>query len=197
MEDYPKKLKEGDRLNAILPYVGSQFTSDNDSGELTLSVLAYFNEENFKENFSVKLKSLDDITEEDALAVFRIAIGGRSRHFEITDFLIKCLSESDKEEDKIKLAEVKDSLPKAELGAKQFHVDGGKMYGRFDFWHGHKSLKELHFGFETENPSSYAEYSCMNPHMILQYLQKKGYMIPYNGVDLFDDGIAKRYDKED
>jgi hypothetical protein len=200
-EDYPKQLKPEDRLNAILPYVGQEYTSTTGGGTLSLGILDAYHKENFNDGFSVMLKHLGDITPEDALAVYIIAIGRRSKMLDITLKVIEYtkefladpdLSPEKRTEYEDRLKETTDNLPEIEIYDEQFHVRGGKMMGDFDFWHGHKSLQELHFGFETENPSSYAEYSCVNPHMILQYLQRKGYMIPYNGVDLFDDGIATR-----
>lgn len=200
-KDYPTKLQPEDRLKAILPYIGKEYTSTTGGGTLTLRVLAEYVEEDFNDGFSVMLKSLDDITKEDALEVYKIALGKRNEILGFTLMALKYATEflqnpdltpEKRVEYEEQKAELESHLPEIDIYEQQFHVNGGKMLGKFDFWHGHKSLKEVHFGFETENPSSYAEYSCMNPHMVLQYLQDKGYMIPYNGVDLFDDGIATR-----
>lgn len=191
-KEYRKELTSEEKLPSILRYVGQDYHSSTGGGVLTLSVLDAYHKADFDDDFSVVLKSLDNITEEDAMEVFKITLGTRRKMIEMQENIIRTLGATDNPKYIETAKEAKLNMPKVEIYEKQFHVRGDKMTGSLDFWHGHKSLKELHFGFETENPSSYVEYSPMNPHMVIQYLESKGYMIPYNGVDLFDDGIATR-----
>jgi len=173
---------------SILRYVGQNFQTSDGPRIMTLSILEKHGKTSFNV-FQISLKSLGDITKEEAFEVYKIAAGSRGEsHFRIREMALKYARESDKPENQKMVKELEGDF-EVDIHEKQFHIRGGKMFGNLDFWHGHE---DFHFGYETENPSSYAEYSVMEPHAVLQYLEGRGYMIPYNRVDLFEDGIAKR-----